>query len=132
MTTIRTNIDIDAPPERVWDAVRDVGAIHVRFAPGFVTATRLEPGARIVTFANGVVVRELLIDVNDDLRRLAYSARSETFEHHSASFEVLPLPSGRARLVWTTDALPAAAAESIRPMIEAGSLVIQQTLSQAS
>jgi hypothetical protein len=131
MTTIRKNIDIDAPAADVWDAVRDIGAIHTRFTPGFVTDTRLEPGARVVTFANGLEVREVIIDVNQELRRLAYSARSENFEHHSASFEVVPLSSSRTRLVWTTDVLPEAAANLIRPMIEQGSLVIQRTLSKA-
>ena len=131
MTTLRKNIDIDAPAAHVWDVVRDVGAIHTRFAPGFVTDTRLEPGARIVTFANGLQVRELIVDVNEDLRRLAYSARSENFEHHSASFEVVPLSASRTRLIWTTDVLPVAAADLIRPMIEQGSIVIQRTLSKA-
>jgi hypothetical protein len=131
MTTLRKNIDIDAPAAHVWDVVRDVGAVHTRFAPGFVTDTRLEPGARIVTFANGLQVRELIVDVNEDLRRLAYSARSENFEHHSASFEVVSLSASRTRLIWTTDVLPAAAADFIRPMIEQGSIVIQRTLSKA-
>jgi hypothetical protein len=131
MTTIRKNIDMEASPAEVWDVVRDVGAVHTRFAPGFVIDTRLEPGARVVTFANGLVARELIIDVNEDLRRLAYCVRSEQFEHHSASFEVIALSNTRTRLVWTTDALPAAAAEAIRPMIEQGSLIIHRTLSKA-
>ncbi len=130
MTTIRKNIDIDAPAAEVWDVVRDVGAIHTRLTPGFVTDTRLEPGARVVKFANGLEVREWIIDVNEEFRRLAYSVRSKNFDHHSASFEVIALSDTRTRLVWTTDALPGAAAESIRPMIEQGSLVIQQTLSR--
>lgn len=39
----------------VWDAARDVGALHTRLVPGFAVDTQLEEGARIVTFANGVV-----------------------------------------------------------------------------
>jgi Polyketide cyclase / dehydrase and lipid transport len=131
MTTIRKNIDIDAPAAHVWDVVRDVGAIHTRFTPGFVTDTRLEPGARVVVFANGLEVRELIIDVNEELRRLAYCARSKSFEHHSASFEVVSLSSTRTRLIWTTDVLPDAAADLIRPMIEQGSIIIHRTLSKA-
>jgi hypothetical protein len=59
MATIRKEISIAARAEEVWDAVRDVGALHTRLVPGFVIDTRLEPGARIVTFANGMVAREL-------------------------------------------------------------------------
>jgi len=36
MASIRKEILIDAPPEDVWAAVRDVGAVHRRLAPGFV------------------------------------------------------------------------------------------------
>ncbi|HKA16182.1 MAG TPA: hypothetical protein VKH41_14260 [Myxococcota bacterium] len=44
MASIHREIPIEACPERVWDAVRDVGAIHERLAPGFVTGTQLEDG----------------------------------------------------------------------------------------
>ena len=59
MATLHHEITIQARAEDVWDAVRDVGALHTRLVPGFVKDTRLEPGAiRVVTFGNGVVVRE--------------------------------------------------------------------------
>ena len=51
MASIREEMVIDASPDAVWDALRDVGALHTRLVPGFVTDTRLEPGARVVTFA---------------------------------------------------------------------------------
>ena len=70
MATIRKEILIDAPSDRVWGAVRDVGAVHKRLAPGVVVDTRLEGGARVVTFGNGLVVRELIVDVDDEARRL--------------------------------------------------------------
>jgi carbon monoxide dehydrogenase subunit G len=130
MTTIRRNIDVDAPAAKVWDVVRDIGAVHTRFAPGFVIDTRVEAGSRVVTFANGLTVRERIVDINEDLRRLAYSASGETIPHHNASFEVVPLSSDRTRLVWTTDVLPDAAAAAVLPLIEQGSLVIQATLSK--
>ena len=57
MASIHREISIAAPPEHVWSAARDVGALHTRLVPGFVTDTRLEEGARMVTFGNGSVVR---------------------------------------------------------------------------
>ena len=66
MASIRKEIVIEVSPENVWTAVRDVGAIHVRLVRGFVVDCRLEGDARIVTFANGLVVRELIVDVDDD------------------------------------------------------------------
>ena len=37
MASILTEILLDASPAEVWDAVRDVGAVHRRLAPGFVS-----------------------------------------------------------------------------------------------
>ena len=73
MASIRREILIEARPEVVWDAVRDVGAVHERLAPGFVVDTRLEDGARVVTFASGLVAREVIVDVDDGARRLVWA-----------------------------------------------------------
>ena len=128
MASIRKEISIDAPAEHVWSAVRDVGRIHERLAKGFVTDTRLEPGARVVTFVNGLVVRELLVDVDDVQRRVAYAVVGGSASHHHASMQVVGGDPGRSTLVWITDLLPDEAAESFRKMIEQGSLVMKQTL----
>jgi hypothetical protein len=74
MASIRREILVEARPEHVWAAVRDVGALHRRLVPGFVVDTRLETGARVVTFGNGMVIRELIVDLDDGARRLAWSA----------------------------------------------------------
>ena len=55
MASIQREILTKARPEEVWAAIRDIGALHQRLVPGFVLDTRLEPGARIVTFGNGTV-----------------------------------------------------------------------------
>ena len=74
----------------MWDAVRDVGAIHERLAPGFVTDTVLEDGgaARVVTFGNGMVARELIVDCDDAARRLAWSVVGGRMTHHNASLQI--------------------------------------------
>ena len=55
MATIRKEIALDARPDDVWAALRDFHAVHERLAPGFVTESRPDGDARIVTFANGAV-----------------------------------------------------------------------------
>ena len=45
MASIRKEIPLDARAEDVWAAVRDIGALHTRLVPGFVTDTKLEPPA---------------------------------------------------------------------------------------
>ncbi|MFZ5718871.1 MAG: SRPBCC family protein [Pseudomonadota bacterium] len=113
MASILKHIDIDATADAVWDAVADFGAVHRRFAPGFVTNVELVEGARMVTFANGMVVKELLLGIDHDGRRLAYSVRAERFAHHSASFTVTDLGAGRSRLDWRADVLP----DDVEPMV---------------
>jgi carbon monoxide dehydrogenase subunit G len=120
MATIIKEITVDAPAEAVWDAVADFGAVHRRFAPGFVTDTELVEGARMVTFGSGVVAKELFLGADPGLRRLAYSVRTERFQHHSASFQVEDLGDGRSRLVWTADVLPDEVAPVVAGMMEQG------------
>jgi hypothetical protein len=65
MASIHREIWIDTSPEAAWAALRDVGAIHTRLAKGFVTDVKLEEGARVVTFANGMTARDLIVSVDD-------------------------------------------------------------------
>ena len=119
MATLHKEIRIEASPEAIWDAARDVGALHTRLVPGFVVDTRLENDGRMVTFGNGMVVRELLISVDDQRRRLAWTAVGGRTTHYNAVLEVLADGSG-TRVVWTTDLLPDEMADPIAAMVENG------------
>jgi carbon monoxide dehydrogenase subunit G len=120
MASIHREITIAAKPEELWAALRDVGAVHERLAPGFVTDVQMEEGARVVTFGNGVQARELIVDVDDEKRRVAWSVvGSPAMTHHNASAQVFPDGDG-TRFVWIADLLPNEAAPRIAGMIEAG------------
>jgi len=128
MASIRKEILIDIDADSVWAAVCDIGALHHRLVPGFVVDTRLEPGARVVTFGNGMVVRELIVDLDEQARRLVWSARGGRLTHHNASVEVGPDGPGRTRLTWVADLLPNEAAGDIRAMIDQAAAVMKRTL----
>ncbi len=128
MASIRKEILLESSAENVWAAVRDVGALHHRLVPGFVVDTRLEEGARVVTFGNGMVVRELIVHVDDDARRLAWSARGGRLTHHNASVQVFADGPRRCRLVWIADLLPNELAGEIRAMIDQAAAVMKKTL----
>jgi carbon monoxide dehydrogenase subunit G len=128
MASIRKEIEIDAPAEHVWAAIRDIGAVHTRLAQEFVVNTKLDGDSRLVTFANGEVVRERIVDVDDRARRLAYAVVDWRTSHHNASFQVLPDGSAHCRLVWITDLLPNNLAELVGSFIEQGSTAIKRTL----
>ena len=129
MASIRKEIVIEASAKRVWDAVRDVGAVHERLAPGFVVDTRLQAGARVVTFANGLVARELIVDVDDEARRLAWAVvGSPRLTHHNASMQVFDDGDRGSRVVWIADLLPNEIAGTITAMIEEGLGAMKKTL----
>jgi Polyketide cyclase / dehydrase and lipid transport len=128
MASVQKDISIDAHPDDVWDALRDFGALHTRLVPGFVVDTKLEDDARIVTFANGTVARELLVDCDDVRRRLAYAIVGERVKHYSASAQVIADGETRARLIWIVDVLPNEIAPYISGQMDQGALAMQKAL----
>jgi hypothetical protein len=126
VATLHKEIHIEARPEAIWDAARDVGALHTRLVPGFVVDARLEGDARIVTFGNGMVVRELIISVDDQRRRLAWTAVGGRTTHYNAVLEVLAEGSG-TRVLWTTDLLPDDMEAPIAAMQESGLAAMKAT-----
>jgi carbon monoxide dehydrogenase subunit G len=129
MPSIRKEFTVNAAPERVWDAFRDVGAVATRLGPGFVTSCRLDgPDARVLTFANGLATRELIVDVDDHARRLVWAAVGGRLTHHNASMQVFADGQGRSRVVWVADLLPNELAGYVSGLIEQGLGVMKQTL----
>jgi len=132
MASIHKDIPLDAHPDDVWSAVRDFGAVHTRLAPGFVTDTRLDGDARIVTFANGTVARELLVDCDETRRRLVYAVINERIKQHSASVQVLADGETRTRLVWIADVLPNEIAPYIDGQMDLGVKAMQTALGRSA
>lgn len=132
MASIRKEFHLDVSADNVWNVFRDVWAVHTRLAPGFVTDCRRDGEDRIVTFANGLVAREVIVDLDDAARRLVYFARSERLEHHNASFQVFEEGPGRCRVVWIADVLPHAAAGAIGAMMEQGVAAMSKALASHS
>jgi hypothetical protein len=128
MASIVREIDLNASADFVWAAIRDVGAPHTRLARGFVTDTKMEPGARTVTFANGLTARELIVGIDDERRRFAYSIVAGRATHHHASFQVSANGAGGARVLWITDVLPDEMHEPFSRMVDAGVVAMRKTI----
>ena len=129
MATIHREVHIQADPDKVWSALRDVGALHTRLCPGFVIDTKMDgDDARIVTFGNGRTARELIVSVDDERRRVAWAILAGgTLIHYNGAAQVIPLPEGGCRFTWTSDVLPHEAAPTVQAMIEAGIATIKRT-----
>ena len=128
MASIRKELLTKASVDDVWAALRDIGALHTRLVPGFVTDTKLERGERVVTFGSGMVVREPIVDIDDSARRLVWSAIGGPLTHYNASAQVFADADGQTRLVWIADLLPNEVAGSISLMMEEGIAVMKSTL----
>jgi hypothetical protein len=133
MASVHKEILIEASPEAVWDAVRDVGRIHERLCPGFVVNTEMvdDGAARLVTFGNGMVVKEVIVDSDDARRRLVWTVRSERLAHHNGVMRIEDAGQGRSRALWTADVLPHAAADTVGPMMQQGLEAMKRRLDEA-
>jgi hypothetical protein len=126
--SIHKEVAVDVDSKTAWESLRRVQNAHELFAP-VLTACRLEGGIRTVRFANGMVVREQILDVDDERRRVAYAALDAPgMTYHHASMQVVDDGPGRCRFVWVTDFLPPEVRENIAPLIEQGSAAFKRNL----
>jgi len=129
MASLHRDIPINASADSVWTVVRDFGAVQ-KLAPGVVVESRLDGDARIVTFANGNVAREMLVDCDEARRRLVYAIRNERVTHYNASVEIVA-DGANSRLVWTVDVLPHEIAPYISSQMDQAARAMQQALGGA-
>ena len=127
MATIIKRISVRAGAQAAWDAVRDIGALHTRLVPGFVIDTQFEPGARVVTFANGATIREPIVALDEAERRLVWTAEGGRTRHYNAAAQVFAEGDG-ALVVWTSDFLPDEAGQAIDAAMTAGAAAMKAAL----
>ncbi len=128
MATVKMEFRSPRSADEVWARLRRFGAVH-ELAKGFVTATKMEPsGARVVTFANGMEVREWLVSANEAERRLVYAILDHPiYTHYSAAAQVFEDGTG-SRFVWTVDFLPDDMAGQQEAAMEAGAAAMAKAL----
>ena len=131
MASIRMEIPLQAPADRVWKELRDVGSVKGLF-PGVLTDSLLEGDSRVVSFANGLNVRELIVDVDERELRVAYAVVEWQTKHHNASMQVLPDGERRSRFVWITDLLPDELAPQVRGLMEQGAKALQGVFARSA
>ncbi|GAB7039467.1 MULTISPECIES: SRPBCC family protein [Catenuloplanes] len=134
MATVRAEVSVGVPAEPAWEAVADVGAVHRRMLPGRVRDARIDGDTRILTMPDGHEVRELIVGIDHEARRMAYTVvggQRLPITYHHAFFQVVPEDAGTCRLLWVTDVLPHGAAAHVRPRVERGIAEIRDALEAA-
>jgi carbon monoxide dehydrogenase subunit G len=128
VASYRKEIIINVAPQVAWTAICDLGSVH-RLFPGVLTASHVDGDARVVTFANGMTVRERIIDRDDDAMRFVYAAvEGGITTHHNASWQLFAAENGATRFVWISDFVPDEAAPPVRELVDAGSAVMKKVL----
>ena len=130
MASVHKEVLLAAPAQEVWAALRDAANVH-RLFPGVLADSRLEGDTRVVSFADGLVVRERIVALDDDRRRIAYAVLREGLVHHSAAMQVFAEGQGSSRFVWTSDFLPDGLAASFGPLIVRGAAAIRRAFGAA-
>ena len=132
MASIQIESPVAVSADTAWGALRQVGRADKLFAP-VLDAADIHGDMRTVHFANGPLLHERIIDVDESSRRVAYSVLdSPGLTYHHASMQIVEEGPQRCRFVWTTDFLPAEAASSLQPLIDQGSEALKNTLENAA
>jgi hypothetical protein len=98
---------------------------------GLRHASEPDGTARIITFANGTVAREELVDCDNTGRRLVYAISNERLRHYNAAVQVFADGNAHCRVVWTVDLLPNELANYIGQQMDAAINVMKPTLERA-
>jgi carbon monoxide dehydrogenase subunit G len=128
MASVRREIEIDVPADAAWQALRDVGNAHRAFAGVLADCQMESDDVRVATFANGLVARERIVDVDDARRRLAYGAFGGRLSHHHATFEVEARGPHACRVAWCADFQPEAMAPAIAGLMDQGIAALKRNL----
>ena len=73
-------------------------------------------------------VREPIVTLDDEARRLVWTAEGGRARHYNAAVEVKPLPGGATSVVWTADFLPDDLHGYFSQAIAAGMAAMQRAL----
>ena len=130
VATVGVEVVVEVPAQKVWEAIADVGAVHERLLPGRVAQARIEGDIRILTMPDGAQVRELILAIDHGLRRMAYTViegQRLPLTYHHAAFQVFE-EGEHSRVVWLTDVLPHALADTVRARVERGIVEMKNVL----
>jgi hypothetical protein len=100
MASIYKQLTVEVDADTAWLALRRVGDAHQLFTPVLV-GSRLIDDTRTVTFGNGMVLRERILDVDDERCRVAYTAMDAPgmLYHHASMGDQVRRPGPLPRRV---------------------------------
>jgi Polyketide cyclase / dehydrase and lipid transport len=106
--SVRHDVQLDCPPDKVWELVGDPARVPEWF-PGIVSCS-IEGDVRTIVTGSGLPMPEQLLTVDPVLRRFQYRITAPLFTEHLGTVDVHALEDGTSLVVYSTDANPAALA----------------------
>jgi hypothetical protein len=82
----------------------------------------------MVTFSNGMTIREPIVTIDDQRKRLVWSAEGGRATHYNSSARVEADVEGGSKVIWESDFLPDSIEPDINAAMTAGSTVMKRTL----
>jgi carbon monoxide dehydrogenase subunit G len=117
LASIRREVGLRADPAKVWAAILDLGALP-KLAPGVVLNARIENDVRVVTFANGLQLREWVVDIDPVARRLVMASTGGRITHLNSAVQVFVDGYQLCRVVWVVDFLPNEISDTVRDIVD--------------
>ncbi len=108
MASIRRELRIDRPAERIWPLIGDPGRIDEWF-PGIVGCSVSEDDdgvTRTVTLGTGITLVERVITNDPICHRFQYRITGGVFREHLGTVDVITLSEDSSLCVYSTDARP--------------------------
>ncbi len=126
MASIVREFTVATPAADVWAAVADVGAVNQLI--DYLGEVTVDGDVRSCRLGDAGTLEELIVSLDHDVRRLAYTIQSSPFgfAHHHASMQVTAVDRGTSRLTWITDIAPDPLAEGVTEPIDAAVASIQR------
>lgn len=117
MATIHLETTLGVSPDELWASVRDVGAISNML--NVISESSLDGDTRTCTMADGGVLTERILSIDEDRQRVAYSITGGPLpiEVHASSMQVSDAGGGKSTFRWITDVKPDGVADALGPML---------------
>ena len=104
MGTVRRQVFIESPADRVWELVGDPARLHEWFP---ITECHVEGSKRWITLASGLRFEEDIITLDPVLRRFQYRiVNNPIITQHLGTVDVIPDGRHRCCVVYGTDVDP--------------------------
>lgn len=127
MASITKTIPARGGAAKAWEKISDIGAVDKLVS--LITSCALDGDTRLCTLPDGQAIKERIISVDHDARRVVYTVTDGPLplEFHCAAVQVTEADSG-AEVTWTVDVKPDEIAGPLSDMMDGAAQSMSEAL----